>query len=111
MQCATQAAIEGLASCLRHELKPRNVGVSIICASEFAAGNAWLDDKEMREQAREMWALLSEEQKEAYGEDYFEQAIRSLEPFCRGVSNECDTLWYAEQLATYLSLSLSPLGG
>ncbi|XP_035786157.1 D-beta-hydroxybutyrate dehydrogenase, mitochondrial-like [Anopheles albimanus] len=84
VQCATQAAIEGLAACLRHELKPRNVGVSIICASEFAAGNAWLDDKEMREQAREMWALLSEEQKEAYGEDYFEQAIRSLEPFCRG---------------------------
>ncbi|XP_055534981.1 D-beta-hydroxybutyrate dehydrogenase, mitochondrial [Wyeomyia smithii] len=81
VQCATQAAIEGLATCLRHELKQRTVTVSIICASEFASGNAWLDDKTMLDQAKAMWELLSDEQKSEYGEDYFEQAIRSLEKY------------------------------
>lgn len=28
-----------------------------------------------------MWAQLSDEQKDAYGEDYFEKAIRSLEKY------------------------------
>uniref|UniRef100_A0A182NSZ9 Uncharacterized protein n=1 Tax=Anopheles dirus TaxID=7168 RepID=A0A182NSZ9_9DIPT len=79
---ATQAALEGLAVCLRQELKPRQVGVSIVCASEAAAGDAWLSDRDMRAQAKAMWTLLSEEQKETYGEDYFEQAIRSVGPFC-----------------------------
>uniref|UniRef100_A0A182MGU7 Uncharacterized protein n=1 Tax=Anopheles culicifacies TaxID=139723 RepID=A0A182MGU7_9DIPT len=82
--CATQAAIEGFAVCLRKELSSRQVGVSIVCASELTAGDAWLDDRDMRDQAKAMWALLSEEQKNTYGEDYFEQAIRSLEPFCYG---------------------------
>ncbi|XP_041783079.1 D-beta-hydroxybutyrate dehydrogenase, mitochondrial [Anopheles merus] len=82
--CATQAAIEGLAVCLRKELANRQVGVSIVCASELTAGDAWLNDEDMREQAKTMWSLLSDEQKNTYGEDYFEQAIRSLEPFCYG---------------------------
>ncbi|XP_058459699.1 D-beta-hydroxybutyrate dehydrogenase, mitochondrial isoform X1 [Malaya genurostris] len=81
IQCATQAAIEGLASCLRHELKQRIVDVSIICASEFSSGSAWLDDKIMMDQAKSMWEMLSDEQKSEYGEDYFEQAIRSLDKF------------------------------
>lgn len=81
IQCATQAAIEGLATCLRHELKSRTVNVSIICASEFSSGNAWLDDSKMMDQAKAMWEQLSEEQKSAYGEDYFETAIRSLENY------------------------------
>lgn len=33
-----------------------------------------------------MWAQLSDEQKEAYGEDYFEQALRSLEKYTKVVS-------------------------
>lgn len=28
-----------------------------------------------------MWALLSDEQKQTYGEEYFEQALRSLEKY------------------------------
>ncbi|XP_062561930.1 D-beta-hydroxybutyrate dehydrogenase, mitochondrial [Armigeres subalbatus] len=81
IQCATQAAIEGLASCLRHELKTRAVNVSIVCASEFSSGDAWLDDSKMMDQAKAMWEQLSDEQKSVYGEDYFETAIRSLEKY------------------------------
>lgn len=49
-QCATQAGIEGLATCLRHELRPRGVEVIIVAAGEFAAGTAWLSDSSMMEQ-------------------------------------------------------------
>ncbi|KAJ6650139.1 D-beta-hydroxybutyrate dehydrogenase, mitochondrial [Pseudolycoriella hygida] len=80
-QCATQAGLEGLAVCLRHELKPRGVDVSIVSAGEFAGGTAWLSESSMLEQARNMWALLSDEQKQTYGEEYFEQALRSLEKY------------------------------
>lgn len=105
-QCATQAGLEGLAQCLRHELRPRGVDVSVVATGEFAAGTAWLSDSSMMEQvgkkklhcilyynerdyylqAKIMWAQLSDEQKEAYGEDYFEQALRSLEKYTKVVS-------------------------
>lgn len=49
-QCATQAGIEGLATCLRQELRPRGVDVSIVAAGEFASGTAWLSESSMLEQ-------------------------------------------------------------
>ena len=49
-QCATQAGLEGLAVCLRQELRPRGVDVAIVAAGEFAAGTAWLTDSSMMEQ-------------------------------------------------------------
>lgn len=55
-QCATQAGLEGLAVCLRHELKPRGVDVSVVSAGEFAAGTAWLSESSMLEQVyRHIW--------------------------------------------------------
>lgn len=39
-----------MAVCLRHELKPRGVDVSIVSAGEFAAGTAWLSESSMMEQ-------------------------------------------------------------
>lgn len=49
-QCSTQAGIEGLATCLRQELRPRGVDVSVVAAGEFAAGTAWLSESTMLEQ-------------------------------------------------------------
>lgn len=48
--CATQAAVESLASCLKEELRPRNVDVVIVAAGELAAGTAWLSDETMIDQ-------------------------------------------------------------
>lgn len=109
-QCCTQAGIEGLATCLRQELRPRGVDVSIVAAGEFASGTAWLSESTMLEQviitmslcnlpiyltlrkkqqkyfqARNMWSQLSAEQKQNYGEDYFERALRSLEKYTEKV--------------------------
>lgn len=59
-QCATQAGLEGLAVCLRHELKPRGVDVSVVSAGEFAAGTAWLSESSMLEQVRTSKYLVNE---------------------------------------------------
>lgn len=53
-QCATQAGIEQLAICLRQELRPRGVDVSIVAAGEFACGTAWLSEASMLEQVCEL---------------------------------------------------------
>uniref|UniRef100_A0A7G3AFF8 Putative d-beta-hydroxybutyrate dehydrogenase n=1 Tax=Lutzomyia longipalpis TaxID=7200 RepID=A0A7G3AFF8_LUTLO len=83
IQSATQAGIEGLAICLREELRPRGVDVSVVAAGEYVTGTSWLNDKLLMEQASQMWARLSDEQRKVYGKEYFENAIRSLEKYTK----------------------------
>ncbi|XP_039957599.1 D-beta-hydroxybutyrate dehydrogenase, mitochondrial [Bactrocera neohumeralis] len=83
IQGATQAAIESFAGCLRQEMRQRGVDVSVVAAGEFTPGNGWLSETELREQAKEMWAQLTSEQKKTYGEDYYEAAMTSLEKYSR----------------------------
>lgn len=111
-QCATQAGIEGLATCLRQELRPRGVDVSIVAAGEFASGTAWLSESSMLEQARNMWSQLSAEQKTNYGEEYFERALRSLEIYTEKeadlgptIRTLCDALLRTCPLARYTPVS------
>jgi NAD(P)-dependent dehydrogenase (short-subunit alcohol dehydrogenase family) len=83
LQSAIHAAIENLAICLRSELKPRKVSVSVVAAGEFTSGTAWLDDESLLDQAKLMWKNMSEAQKDIYDERYFEYTIRSLEKFTK----------------------------
>ncbi|XP_037917044.1 D-beta-hydroxybutyrate dehydrogenase, mitochondrial isoform X2 [Hermetia illucens] len=87
IQCATQAAVEALANCLRQELRPRGVDVSVVSAGEFSIGNGWLTEDDLRDQAKKMWAQLSDEQKKTFGEDYYEAAMTSIEKQTREVSD------------------------
>lgn len=52
IQCATQAAVESFAACLRQEMRPRGVDVCVVAAGEFAPGNGWLNETELREQVQ-----------------------------------------------------------
>jgi 3-hydroxybutyrate dehydrogenase len=79
IHCGLLAAIEAQAECLRKELRSRGVDVVVVAPGEFTAGNSWLSDQVILEQARDMWAQLCQEQKIEYGKDYFETAVRSLE--------------------------------
>ncbi|KAI8116009.1 mitochondrial, D-beta-hydroxybutyrate dehydrogenase [Lucilia cuprina] len=92
IQCATQAAIESFAGCLRQEMRPRGVDVSVVSSSEFALGNAWLNETELREQAKEMWSQLTYEQKKTYGEDYYEAAMTAVEKYSREAADIQPTL-------------------
>lgn len=55
----------------------------VVAAGEYTTGSAWLSEEKLLEQARDMWKRLSDEQKGAYGEDYFENALRSLEKYTK----------------------------
>ncbi|KAL5288214.1 BDH1 family protein [Megaselia abdita] len=92
IQCATQAAVESFASCMRQELRSRGVDVSIVAAGEFSPGNAWLTEDNLRQQAKEMWNQLNDEQKKSYGEDYYEAAMTSCEKYSREAADIQPTL-------------------
>uniref|UniRef100_A0A1B0BUD6 D-beta-hydroxybutyrate dehydrogenase, mitochondrial n=1 Tax=Glossina palpalis gambiensis TaxID=67801 RepID=A0A1B0BUD6_9MUSC len=92
IQCATQAAVESFAACLRQEMRPRGVDVSVVAAGEFSPGNAWLNETELREQAKEMWSKLSTEQKKTYGEDYYEAAMTSVDKYSKEAADIQPTL-------------------
>lgn len=87
IQCATQAAVESFAACLRQEMRPRGVDVSVVAAGEFTPGNGWLNETELREQAKQMWSQLTYEQKKTYGEEYYEAAMTSIEKYSKDVSD------------------------
>ena len=52
--------------------------------SFLIAGKTWISDQDLLSQARQMWKSMSDETKAEYGEDYFEQAVRSLETYTKG---------------------------
>lgn len=83
IHCALQAAMEAEATCLRQELKPRGVDVIVVAPGEYSSGSYWLTEEGIREQAREMWEQLMEEQRLEYGEEHFEAAVRSLEKYTK----------------------------
>lgn len=92
IQCATQAAVDCFAACLRQEMRTRGVDVSVVAAGEFAPGNGWLNETELRDQAKQMWIQLSSEQKKTYGEDYYEAAMTSVEKYSRQAADIQPTL-------------------
>ncbi|KAH8345502.1 hypothetical protein KR084_006691, partial [Drosophila pseudotakahashii] len=92
IQCATQAAVDCFAACLRQEMRSRGVDVSVVAAGEFAPGNGWLNETELRDQAKQMWNQLSSEQKKTYGEDYYEAAMTSVEKYSRQAADIQPTL-------------------
>ncbi|XP_037941536.1 D-beta-hydroxybutyrate dehydrogenase, mitochondrial-like [Teleopsis dalmanni] len=92
IQCATQAAVESMAACLRQEMRLRGVDVAVVAAGEFAPGNSWLNETDLREQAKEMWSQLTAEQKKTYGEDYYEAAMSSVDKYSKEVADIQPTL-------------------
>jgi len=58
----------------------------------FILGNAWFTDEILLGQARYMWKSMSNEARAEYGEDYFEQAVRSLETYTKGEVSSCNCL-------------------
>lgn len=77
----------------------------VVAAGEYTTGSAWLSEEKLLEQARDMWKRLSDEQKGAYGEDYFEQALRSLEKYTKSaVSTEYVTTL---NLSVFIALLVS----
>jgi len=66
IQCATQAAVDCFAACLRQEMRTRGVDVSVVAAGEFAPGNGWLNETELREQVRTAPIFIDQKRLHSY---------------------------------------------
>ena len=85
IHCSMLAGVEALSVCLKQELKHRGVDVIVVAPGELSIGNSWLSDEHIVKQAKQMWSEMGYDQKQEYGEEYFENALRSLEKFTKGV--------------------------
>lgn len=74
------AAVAAYSDTLRLAMSRWGVDVVLIEAGATTTG-AWYDRKQMLDEARRLWQNLSLEQKEDYGEKYFEFQITSLKEY------------------------------
>jgi hypothetical protein len=68
------------------------------------SGKTWFTDEVLLAQARHMWKSMSKEARVEYGEDYFEQSVRSLETYTKG--EVCLCTWHPRITITLLMSTL-----
>lgn len=75
--CITKYAVEGFSDCLRYELRKFGVRVSIIEPGNYIAGTNIFTEESIRRHTDEMWEIMDQEVKDAYGTAQFNSAVRS----------------------------------
>ncbi|KAL1131336.1 hypothetical protein AAG570_010954 [Ranatra chinensis] len=80
--CSVKSAVESFSDCLRLEMRRWGVDVVVI-EPGHATTATWFDHREIVDQARDMWALMGDQARSDYGEQYFEQRIRSMKEYNR----------------------------
>ena len=77
----TKYALEGVLDCLRYEMKPFGVSVSILEPGNFIAGTNIFNEKFVKSQADLMWNGMGEEVKTAYGRQYFDKKVEVMRSY------------------------------
>ena len=84
----TKYALEGVLDCLRYEMRPFGVSVSVLEPGNFIAGTNIFNEKFVRSQAELMWANMGEEVKAAYGKQYFDKKVEVMRSYMNnGISD------------------------
>lgn len=84
----TKYALEGVLDCLRYEMRPFGVSVSVLEPGNFIAGTNIFNEKFVRSQAELMWANMGEEIKAAYGKQYFDKKVEVMRSYMNnGISD------------------------
>ena len=79
--CLTKYGVEAVSDCLRLEMKRFGVDVVIIEPGNFIAGTALFSGDVVQRQTKALWDNMSEEVRNAYGEDYFNARIGAMKNF------------------------------
>ncbi|KDR23384.1 D-beta-hydroxybutyrate dehydrogenase, mitochondrial [Zootermopsis nevadensis] len=82
--CTVKFGVEAFSDCLRLEMRRWGVDVIVVEPGDYTTGNTWFTDEVLLAQARDMWKSMSYEARAEYGEDYFEQSVRSLQTYTKG---------------------------
>ena len=84
----TKYALEGILDCLRYEMKPFGVSVSILEPGNFIAGTNIFNEKFVKAQAELMWEGMDEEVKTTYTKAYFDKKVEVMRSYMNnGISD------------------------
>lgn len=76
--CATKFAVEAVSDCLRFEMKKFNLNVAVIEPGNFIAGTSLYNADMVKAQSKRMWDAMSEEVRNAYGQNYFDGKTETM---------------------------------
>ncbi|XP_074046679.1 D-beta-hydroxybutyrate dehydrogenase, mitochondrial [Macrotis lagotis] len=79
--CITKFGMEAFSDCLRYEMYPLDVKVSVVEPSNFIAATKKYSPQRIQDIADKMWNNLPEVVREDYGRQYFDEKIRYMETY------------------------------
>ncbi|XP_078206680.1 D-beta-hydroxybutyrate dehydrogenase, mitochondrial isoform X1 [Callithrix jacchus] len=86
--CITKFGVEAFSDCLRYEMYPLGVKVSVVEPGNFIAATSLYSPESIQAIARKMWDELPEVVRKDYGKKYFDEKIARMETYCSSGSTD-----------------------
>ncbi|KAM4771822.1 D-beta-hydroxybutyrate dehydrogenase, mitochondrial [Rhinophrynus dorsalis] len=86
--CITKFGVEAFSDCLRYEMHPLGVKVSVVEPGNFIAATSLYSPEKIKAIADKMWADLPEVVKKDYGRKYFDEKIARMHTYCNSGSTD-----------------------
>ncbi|KAB1283899.1 D-beta-hydroxybutyrate dehydrogenase; mitochondrial [Camelus dromedarius] len=86
--CITKFGVEAFSDCLRYEMHPLGVKVSVVEPGNFIAATSLYSLEHIRAIANKMWDELPEVVRKDYGKKYFDEAVVRMQTYCNSGSTD-----------------------
>ncbi|KAM8954381.1 D-beta-hydroxybutyrate dehydrogenase, mitochondrial [Pelodytes ibericus] len=86
--CITKFGVEAFSDCLRYEMHPLSVKVSVVEPGNFIAATSLYSPEKIKAIGDKMWADLPEVIKKDYGRKYFDEKIARMHTYCNSGSTD-----------------------
>ncbi|XP_021111002.1 D-beta-hydroxybutyrate dehydrogenase, mitochondrial isoform X2 [Heterocephalus glaber] len=86
--CITKFGVEAFSDCLRYEMHPLGVKVSVVEPGNYIAATSLYSPERIQAIAQKMWDELPEVVRKDYGRDYFDEKIAKMETYCNSGSTD-----------------------
>ncbi|XP_072264293.1 D-beta-hydroxybutyrate dehydrogenase, mitochondrial [Pyxicephalus adspersus] len=86
--CITKFGVEAFSDCLRYEMHPMGVKVSVVEPGNFIAATSLYSPERIKAIADKMWNELPEIVKNDYGRKYFDEKIARMHTYCNSGSTD-----------------------
>ncbi|XP_068137247.1 D-beta-hydroxybutyrate dehydrogenase, mitochondrial [Hyperolius riggenbachi] len=80
--CITKFGVEAFSDCLRYEMHPMGVKVSVVEPGNFIVATSLYSPERIKAIADKMWDELSDAVKNDYGRKYFEEKVARMNTYC-----------------------------
>ncbi|CAH6776972.1 D-beta-hydroxybutyrate dehydrogenase, mitochondrial [Phodopus roborovskii] len=90
--CITKFGVEAFSDCLRYEMHPLGVKVSVVEPGNFIAATSLYSPERIQAIAKKMWDDLPEVVRKDYGKKYFDEKIAKMETYCNSGSTDTSSV-------------------